>query len=215
MMTINDLQIAFKKLNSMYFENSLPMVTIKHCNSSSYMGLFYRSKDKYNRHIIKINKRYEMSDHETENILVHEMIHLWQFINGYTDSHGASFNKKMHDINRIGNHKITPTCAERFKISSHAIKTIKPSYILVYTGKSGIKYVYKFTNPDKLKEGCRHLLRYSPNGDISNFNAYSAVNQTVIEMRASVKRLWRYDMNDATVNNIISAPGTKAIKLAA
>ena len=215
MMSINDLQIAFKKLNSLYFENSLPMVTIKHCNSSSYMGLFYRSKDKYNRHIIKINKRYEMSDHETENILVHEMIHLWQFINGYTDSHGASFNKKMHDINRIGNHKITPTCAEGFKISSQAIKTIKPSYILVYSGKSGLKYVYKFTNADKLKEGYRHLLRHSLKADIANFKAYSAVNQTVIEMRASRRRLWRYNLNDATINSIISSPGTKAVKLIA
>jgi hypothetical protein len=62
MLTIAQLDNAFNVLNSMYFENALPNVTIKYCNSKCYMGLFCPRKDKFNRCTIKINKYYDITD---------------------------------------------------------------------------------------------------------------------------------------------------------
>lgn len=212
MMTITALQIAFKRFNSCYFNDALPMVTIKYCNSNSYMGLFYHKKDKYGRYVIKINKRYEMSDYATENILIHEMIHLWQAVNNYNDSHGVTFHSKMREINRIGKHKISVKCIETFKVSDDAIQTAKPSYILIYKGKSA-NYVYKFTNFDKLTEGYNYLVRKTTTSDCANYKAYLASNEIVMNMRSCRCRLWRYSFNDLTVKEIISSHGVKNVTL--
>ena len=106
MITIRQLQAHFNLFNEKYFNNSLPVVDIKYCNSKSYVGIFNPNKNKNGRFTIKISQYYELPIIEIENTLIHEMIHLWQWVNNYRDVHGSSFIKKMNEINSIGNHNI-------------------------------------------------------------------------------------------------------------
>ena len=51
---------------------------------------------------IRINFRYDLSDIEYENILLHEMIHIWQFLMGYSGGHGKTFKRKAKEFNKYG-----------------------------------------------------------------------------------------------------------------
>ena len=51
---------------------------------------------------IRINFRYDLSEIEWENILLHEMIHIWQFTLGYKCGHRKTFNSKVKEFNKYG-----------------------------------------------------------------------------------------------------------------
>ena len=51
---------------------------------------------------IRINFRYDLSEIECDNILLHEMIHIWQFTLGYKCGHGKTFNNKVKEFNKYG-----------------------------------------------------------------------------------------------------------------
>ena len=52
---------------------------------------------------IKINNYYsDLYEVEFQNVLLHEMIHIWQYIMGYKGGHGTSFKKKAKEINEFG-----------------------------------------------------------------------------------------------------------------
>lgn len=52
---------------------------------------------------IKINNYFsDLYEVEFQNVLLHEMIHIWQYIIGYKGGHGTSFKKKANEINKFG-----------------------------------------------------------------------------------------------------------------
>lgn len=127
MYTVVELQNLFNKFNSCYFNNELPVITIKLCSAKSYAGIFILPRGTKKPAHIKISTFYDYPNIEIENTLIHEMVHLWQYINNYKDSHGESFKKKAIEINKIGIH----TVEIGVDISTYSIdkKCIKPEYI--------------------------------------------------------------------------------------
>jgi hypothetical protein len=48
---------------------------------------------------------YHLTDFEVEKVIIHEMIHAWQWVHGYRDAHGRTFKLKATLINHKTNHK--------------------------------------------------------------------------------------------------------------
>ena len=90
------------KYNSMFFDNILPPVNkmifeivIKKVN---YLGMAYNTQPRK----IRLNFIYDMVELEWKNVLLHEMIHIWEYTMGYTGGHGKLFKSKMKEINKYG-----------------------------------------------------------------------------------------------------------------
>ncbi len=80
-------------------EYTIELVPIK--KSVNYLG---QCRYKNNNHVVLVlNNRYDkMIEIEWQNVLLHEMIHVWQHVMGYKGGHGASFIKKAKEINEFG-----------------------------------------------------------------------------------------------------------------
>ena len=95
----------YKKFNSLYFDNLLPdpdgeMIIFDITTDKRYksLGTAYDRKP----YMIRINFRYDLPEIEYQDTLLHEMIHIWQYVIGYKGSHGKSFKKKAREINKYG-----------------------------------------------------------------------------------------------------------------
>ena len=93
------------KFNSLYFDNILPPINsdliifeITNSKKIKSLGTSYNKKP----YKIRINFRYDLPEIEFQDTLLHEMIHIWQYIMGYKGGHGKSFKKKAKDINKYG-----------------------------------------------------------------------------------------------------------------
>lgn len=109
------LEDKFREYNAEIFGSSLEPVEIRLSKAKSFLGkLQYR----YVRNIfgkitglkdvvIRINTRYELSEEELQDTLIHEMIHWYIISHGIKDTstHGKYFRSMMADINsRFGRH---------------------------------------------------------------------------------------------------------------
>ena len=51
---------------------------------------------------IRLNFIYDIVELEWKNVLLHEMIHIWEYTMGYNGGHGKLFKSKMKEINKYG-----------------------------------------------------------------------------------------------------------------
>ena len=142
--TTKYLAETFKKYNAMYFNNELPTPTFKVGRGVRRLGCFtYR----------KINGRFETmqitvsqynglrTQKDIDKTLIHEMIHLWQRVNGYSDVHGNSFKRKAQMIKVASNGEIDITRLSKGvelenNAGPHNIPTIKqPKNITVFAAR--------------------------------------------------------------------------------
>lgn len=134
--TIEYLQERFDHYNDLCFEGALPRIPIKLSNARSFVGrLVYTPVRDWRRRVVgrkdfvlRISTCFDLSEEETEDTLIHEMIHYWIALNDLKDSstHGKIFRAKMKEINeRHGRHltisrRSTPEELDRDKrISQH------------------------------------------------------------------------------------------------
>jgi hypothetical protein len=100
--TIEYLTEAFKKYNSLYFDNELPMPNaFKIGRGVQRLGYFQvrRVRGVVTKLTIAVSQYNGLrTQQDIDTTLIHEMIHLWQHIKGYTDSHGQSFKNKSWDV---------------------------------------------------------------------------------------------------------------------
>ena len=100
----------YVKFNVLYFDNILPpvdrMIFEPIIKNVSYLGCAYNNKLGYATKTlpfkIRLNFVYDMGPIEWQNVLLHEMIHIWQYTVGYKGGHGKSFKMKMKEINKYG-----------------------------------------------------------------------------------------------------------------
>lgn len=106
----------YVQFNQEYFNDLLPPIGngISQCElmpvnkKAGYLGKAYWRNDissKFVRKSFKIvlNNHYtDLVEIEWMNVLLHEMIHIWQFISGYKGGHGKSFLRKAEEINKYG-----------------------------------------------------------------------------------------------------------------
>lgn len=109
MLTEQQIRAIFDNLNRLYFNNALPQPRyVEFHFVKKYLGQFhwtgkYRSLDgtinpgAYS--ILRISTAWDMTDFELEKVIIHEMIHSWQWTVGHCDGHGTWFKHKALEIN--------------------------------------------------------------------------------------------------------------------
>lgn len=99
---------AFHKFNALLFGAALPVPKFTLTKARTFQGkLVYRRKNtltgvKYSDFEIRVSTLFDLEAREWEDVVVHEMIHLYIASSGLRDSssHGPVFRKIMADINR-------------------------------------------------------------------------------------------------------------------
>ncbi len=96
---------------------------------------------------IKVSDYYEMSEHEYQQTLLHEMIHYYIAYTGARDSsaHGRLFRQLAERINRAGDWKITVSS----RTDKYAVRNQKTDalYLLVVIETSDHHYYLSVVNP--------------------------------------------------------------------
>lgn len=147
--TLTFMKQTFRRFNYEYFHGSLPTPTFKISSSSVYMGTCarYPSANYSNTYVITCSKYFDCPLEELENTMLHEMCHLWVFINHpYTTepSHGPIWQSIANKVTMASNYKyviaaesacfytINPPAARPRKKSSRPSRkkrvTPKPSF---------------------------------------------------------------------------------------
>ena len=102
----SELKKLYDQFNKKYFNNDLPDdIEIKYKKMKGAggraKGTRYKKERKTVPESIEISSFYVMDDKDLHGILLHEMIHIWEMINGYRsgrDSHSLQFRKKREEI---------------------------------------------------------------------------------------------------------------------
>lgn len=138
------IRAKFEEFNSLFFDSSLPPITLRIGNARSRYGSF-RYPARYHiskprgrgECIITISSRFDLPQNEIEDILIHEMIHYWEWIN-YIDEtpHGSMFIKKMTEINQRFGRNISIRKESDEKTNRSDI-LLKPHYICVIKWDDG------------------------------------------------------------------------------
>jgi hypothetical protein len=134
---VSDLYARFEKFNKELFDGQLPKVLIEIVNNTNpkWLGQFEHrwKKNKETgetiatRRSIKMQKAILGDTASTDRVLVHEMIHLWQQVNGHADEHGVSFEQKMNEINKkLGEEFVTKKSDQTYE------KAQKPFYLVIW-----------------------------------------------------------------------------------
>lgn len=108
MLNTKQIRCLFDKLNKEFFNNALPQPNgIEFHYVKSYLGQFQSTGQygKYGICVIRFSTAWEMTDFEVEKVLIHEMIHEWQWTVGHSDHHGTWFKLKANEINCLTNNK--------------------------------------------------------------------------------------------------------------
>lgn len=129
--TYNWCTNEFKRINKLIFHDKLEIPIFKLINVKSFFGEFTGYHNKTN--IIRLSIKYNRTEFEYINTLVHEMLHQWIFESGTKDnsSHGLYFKKYMKQINEIFGFKLKIITSSNFKLE----QPIQNNYIIVYNDK--------------------------------------------------------------------------------
>lgn len=109
--TTNWMKKWYNYFNKIYFDGVLlpegspdEEYTIELIPIKKKVGYLGQCRYRDNNHIILVlNNRYDkLIEIEWQNVLLHEMIHVWQRLMGYRGGHGTSFVKKAKEINEFG-----------------------------------------------------------------------------------------------------------------
>lgn len=98
--TTQFLTEKFNEFNNTYFNGQIPMVNFTFSNTRQNLGMYMRKT-----HTIRITRYYkDITEHDVEEILIHEMVHAWQYKTNNVDrgahhSHGPRFYQKANSIN--------------------------------------------------------------------------------------------------------------------
>ncbi len=95
---------TFDKYNNMYWEGKLRKPTFEICHTKTILGQF---KHSYGQWLIRISDKYDRTEKEYTNTLLHEMCHVYIRQNNLKDTnrhHGKLFYSEADRINKYGWH---------------------------------------------------------------------------------------------------------------
>lgn len=115
-MTVNKewIEKNYITFNHKYFNDLLPPIGVGRMHIQllpvnkkvCYLGCagYHNGNNILDRdYYIKINNYYsQIYEVEWQNVLLHEMVHIWQYIMGYKGGHVTSFKNKAKEINKDG-----------------------------------------------------------------------------------------------------------------
>ncbi len=95
---------TFKRLNTMAFKGSLPMVEIKLLNAESalFWGCFVTNR-KGRNYILLNEAMFELYPVPYSTILIHEMVHYEQYLKGRELNHDSSFMRRLSIVEKRAN----------------------------------------------------------------------------------------------------------------
>lgn len=125
--------INYPKFNKQFFNNELPHINtipIKAVNTNKVVARVI-----HNRYTKAIRFEYsqvvEFADRKyAEEVLIHEMIHIWQIRNDFRDMHGRSFKNKAYHIATQSPYQIT-TKLQQGKLAPNLVEV----YAAIYKGQ--------------------------------------------------------------------------------
>jgi hypothetical protein len=160
-----DIKKEYNRLNNLLFNNDLPTIPLEWNTSIQSGGLIEAKVNRYTGLIpnslkLKLSKKYQREYNDWINILLHEMIHIKNIIDGhYKDNHGAFFHLYMKKFNSMGyNVQLTTsilTFSPEFKKNVGVIlfEKLDSGYSLMTVKKDLIKKWYENLLADtKLKQ---------------------------------------------------------------
>lgn len=189
------LSETFDKLNTRYFDGELERpFRFEITDSKSYLGQFHWSgphSDYRNIDSIRISKVWNMNLKEFENVMCHEMIHKWQWQNGYKIGHVKEFKIKGRQITAMSNGYITvgrcTNLSQETRESETSKTTTKREVIITYK-KDGKPFVAVLAS-NRVDE----ILRWLPKSTgVSDVNCYIACHEMYGRMKRSVKTVHGY-----------------------
>lgn len=162
-LTIDFLSKKFKEFNNEYFEGKLKTPTFEITHVKSYLGQYHWKYDKFNytydgrriirESVIRISDRYDRSEIDVCNTLIHECIHLYIRQNNIKDTrahHGRVFNSIADRINRQGGWHIARTdSVEGCGLTDKS--SVQTYYIGCFYSGSSRKYFKFRINPKYLE----------------------------------------------------------------
>ena len=147
----------FREFNRDYFDNEIPLTGFGFLKGKSVLGVYSRGTK-----TIKITTYYKnITQHDVEEILIHEMVHAWQHATGKLDRgahhhHGDIFYAKANQVNMksMGKYHISRcTYLSDETIEGGSIKPIDNKHALFMCKKSEndpIWYIGKVTESARM-----------------------------------------------------------------
>lgn len=115
--TVQYTQSKYAEFNKLCFEGKLPEVPVELSNATSFLGRaeYVSVTDQFGLHTgfsdlkLKINTKFDLPENEVEDVIIHEMIHLYiAYFNIHDESaHGPAFRCIMKIINSKHGRNIT------------------------------------------------------------------------------------------------------------
>ena len=162
------LEAEYDRFNRAYFGGELPPVKLSWERSKTRggvaLGIINRATKEIRPTEIRISMFMKMDKARFDAIMLHEMIHIWQFANGLNDGHGASFKTTREKISTRAGIDIPMTDeAEKLEVSED-IKT--KNFVVVLAKASGTEKLMIFgqnvsSQYDRLQEILRSMAMYS------------------------------------------------------
>lgn len=151
--SVNQLEEWFSLYNKRYFNGELPTPVLAVGNSRTRLGsmswrtrrrLFSRTTDGYT---IRISNRFDLSEEQFQDILLHEMIHLCIVFKKIKDSsaHGIEFQRMMKSINADGRNITVSVRIDGKTTSESSPKRRRRVILAVITGNG--KHILSVVNP--------------------------------------------------------------------
>lgn len=147
---------SFRNFNALIFDDSLPVPKFSLIRARSFRGkIVYRIIKKGFKTVndnfeLRISISFDLPENEWEDVVIHEMIHLYIASKGITDSssHGSEFRKMMHSINQKfhRNINISAKIPIEKKDEINADRRVKAHYVCIARfsdGRLGVAPVAK------------------------------------------------------------------------
>jgi len=161
-----NLQKEYDRLNILLFDGELPQIPLKWNRSLRRAGAvhFIRIKREIEIKYMVISNVYDFSFKQLESILIHEMIHVWQFhkkLPDYGGYHGHYFKMKMDEINAKGYNVSIKENPEFFALlNKDDMKNSLGFILLTDHVKPDDPYAIAVFNVDLLQDAIERMKKY-------------------------------------------------------
>lgn len=147
----------FDEFNRLYFSDRLPVPRFATGRSRHALGTMVTKTDRRllaitrKSYTIRLSNYYDMPEKEFQNVLLHEMIHLYIAAEGLKDtsSHGRLFRREMQRINAFG-WNIRVSIRTGGEIKARKPEKTRQRLVLALTLKDG-RHVLSVVNPHYIK----------------------------------------------------------------
>lgn len=178
--TIPYVECKFGEFNRQIFGGKLPQIPIELSHAKTFLGQCVCKKRRnllgrtecYDFRL-RINARPDLEERELEDVIIHEMIHLYIGVHQMEDvtAHGPLFRSMMDDINkRFGrhitiSHKSTEASREQMMDTRRRWHVV--AVVAFHDGRTGVKVL-----PRILQRICHYYRNVLNNSEVKNVQLY-------------------------------------------